>query len=169
MVKSFNYRKLKTQISTDMNRTPYFGAISSFALCVVLAFVNGCSDSGPKLHPVSGTVTLDGQPLANAGVMFFPRGSTLGNACIGMTDTNGKYRLKPEKRSGTGAPEGEFAVTISKMKDPPANAKAGEPAAAETGLEETLSAKYWDSAKTILKATVPTGGATIDFSLTKKP
>ena len=153
-----------------MNRSAYFEAIiCSVTLSVILTFASGCSDSGPKLHPVSGRVTLDGQPLANAGVMFFPRGSTLGNACIGMTDTNGKYILKPEKRNGTGAPEGEFAVTISKMKDPPAKAKAGEPAAAETGLEETLSAKYWDSAKTILKATVPMGGTKIDFSLTKKP
>lgn len=137
-------------------------------LALTVIALTGCGDDGPKLHPVSGTVTLEGKPLEKAGVMFFPRGTTLGNACIGMTDANGKYTLKPENRSGTGAPEGEFAVTISKMKDPPPT-KPGESAPAETGLEETLSPKYWDSAQSILKAKVPAGGGSIDFSLKKKP
>ncbi|MGE0758895.1 MAG: hypothetical protein AB7O38_17870, partial [Pirellulaceae bacterium] len=124
----------------------------------------GCGDDGPELHPVSGTVTLEGKPLANAGVMFFPRGTTRGNTCVAMTDADGKYTLKPENRSGEGAPEGTFAVTISKMKDPPA-AAGDQPAAAETGLEETLSPKYWDSAQSILQATVAPGPNTIDFEL----
>ncbi len=134
----------------------------------LVPFIAGCGDSGPKLHPVSGTVTLEGKPLPNAGVMFFPRGATLGNACVGITDADGKYTLKPEGRGGTGAPEGEFAVTISKMKDPPPG-KPGESAPAETGLEETLSPKYWDSAITILSAKVPAGGTTVDFPLKRRP
>ncbi len=132
----------------------------------LLVLGSGCNSyDGPPLHPVSGTVTLDGQPLANAGVMFLPRGDTRGNACLAMTDASGKYTLKTEEGGMPGAAEGEFAVTISKMKDPP----AGQPAAAETGIEETLSAKYWDSAQTILTAKVPAGGATLDFPLVSNP
>ena len=139
-------------------------------LCLMIAASSGCGDrSGPPLYPVSGVVTLDGKPLANAGVMFLPRGDTRGNACVGLTDKDGKYVLKPERGGGQGAPEGQFAVTISKMKDPPKGAGAGQPAAAETDLDETLSPKYWDSAQTILSAQVPQGGATVDFPLKSKP
>jgi hypothetical protein len=128
----------------------------------------GCNRyDGPPLHPVNGTVTLDGKPLANAGVMFLPRETTRGNACLGITDASGKYVLKPERGGGEGCQEGTFAVTISKMKDPPP--AAGEVAAAETGTEETLPARYWDSAHTVLSAKVPAGGASIDFQLDSKP
>ena len=139
-------------------------------VALTLAFsLVGCGDpNAPPLYPVTGTVTLDGQPLAGAGVMFFPREQTRGNACVGMTDAAGKYTLKPERTGGSGAPEGVFAVTISKMKDPPATA-AGQPAAAETDLDETLSPKYWDSAQSILSAKVPKGGANIDFPLVSRP
>ena len=142
----------------------------SFVALVSLLALAGCGDpNAPPLHPVSGTVTLDGKPLAGAGVMFLPRDDTRGNACVGLTDASGKYTLKPERASGTGAPEGTFAVTISKMKDPPAAAAPDQPPAAETGNEETLSPKYWDSVQTILKAQVPQGGATIDFELKSNP
>jgi hypothetical protein len=130
---------------------------------------SGCGERNDVPHyPVSGIVTLDGKPLAGAGVMFLPRGETRGNACVALTDGEGKYSLKPERGGGTGAPEGEFAVTISKMKDPPPGTGSG-PAAAETGFDETLSPKYWDSAQTILSAHVPQGGATIDFPLKSRP
>src|SRR5687767_4357332 len=65
---------------------------------LLLAVVGGCETyDGPPLYPVSGTVTLDGKPLANAGVMYLPRGSTRGNACLGITDASGKYVLKAER------------------------------------------------------------------------
>jgi len=144
--------------------------LRSWFVSLASVVIFGCGDpNAPPLHPVSGTVTLDGKPLANAGVMFLPRGDTRGNACVGLTDPSGKYTLKPERTSGTGAPEGKFAGTISKMKDPPAGATPDQPAAAETGFDETLSAKYWDSVQTILEAEVPAGGKTIDFALKSKP
>jgi hypothetical protein len=128
----------------------------------------GCNRyDGPPLYPVTGTVTLDGKPLPGAGVMFVPRGETRGNASLGLTDVNGKYTLKAEQGGYPGVPEGEFAVVISKLKD---SAPAGEElAAAQTSNEETLSAKYWDSAQSILTAKVPQGGATVDFPLVSNP
>lgn len=148
-------------------RKPFVGGL---LLGIAVLAGSGCRDPNlPVLYPVSGTVTLDGKPLSNAGVMFLPRGNTRGNACVGMTDENGKYILTSERDGGAGAPEGEFDVTISKMKDPPAGASPDQPAPAETGLEETLSPKYWDSAQTILTAQVPKGGTTINFELKSKP
>ena len=48
--------------------------IGSIGLCVGLALlVGGCGDGGPPMGKVSGTVTLDGQPLAGAEVEFAPQ------------------------------------------------------------------------------------------------
>src|SRR5215210_2304472 len=41
-------------------------------LVVLLAALAGCGKSGPQIAPVHGHVTLDGQPLMNADVMFQP-------------------------------------------------------------------------------------------------
>jgi hypothetical protein len=114
-------------------------------------------------------VTLDGKPLAQAGIMFLPRGNTLGGVCLGMTDARGQYTLRPERGTGAGAPVGEFAVTVSKMRQLAATKSVGQPSAAETGSDETLSAKYWDSSLTVLSARIPEGGTTVDFALRSRP
>lgn len=56
-------------------------------------FLIGCSytpDDMPKLAPVSGVVTLDGQPLPDAEILFQPKS---GRASTGMSDENGEYTL----------------------------------------------------------------------------
>jgi hypothetical protein len=66
-------------------------------LLAIVATAAGCSSSYP-LAPVSGVVTLDGKPLAEARVAFQPR-SPAGQANAGpgsyaKTDDAGRYRLK---------------------------------------------------------------------------
>lgn len=56
----------------------------------------GCGDSGSNA-PVSGVVTLDGNPLSGIRVTFFPEAAT-GNAAPGpystaVTDSEGKFSL----------------------------------------------------------------------------
>jgi hypothetical protein len=66
---------------------------STFLLGLVL--IAGCG--GPKLASVSGTVTLDGQPLANASVTFQPMGEgnlNPGQGSYAKTDQNGNYTLE---------------------------------------------------------------------------
>ncbi|WP_254053624.1 carboxypeptidase-like regulatory domain-containing protein [Singulisphaera sp. GP187] len=85
---------------------------------VVLAVVSGCSKSdvegtadGPdfsNLVPVSGVVTLNGEPLAGAVVTFLPPQWSPG---IGETDAKGEYSLSSSGRPGL-AP-GEYKVAIS--------------------------------------------------------
>ena len=77
------------------------------ATCCVLA---GCG--GPKLLPVSGVVTLDGQPVAGAGVMFLP--ADKGPATGGTTDATGKFELSTTNRRGI-AP-GRYRVTVTKRE-----------------------------------------------------
>ena len=67
-------------------RTLSVGLVSCALLAVTLA---GCPTGGrevPDLVPVSGTVTLDGEPLAGASLMF-------GGVAYGDTDASGRYEL----------------------------------------------------------------------------
>jgi len=78
--------------------------------------VAGCGSSG-KVAPVSGTVTLDGKPLANARVVFQPIGSpgkpNAGMGSTGDTDANGKYTLKTVDTDQSGAVVAKHSVIIS--------------------------------------------------------
>jgi hypothetical protein len=129
----------------------------------------GCSKRPnlPQQFPVSGTIMLDGKPLAGAGIMFLPRGETRGNGAMAMTDPKGKYTLKTD-HGGPGAPEGEYAVTISKVVNRDGTPYVPNPNVAEAGERETLPGTYSNSMNTVLTATVPKGGNTINFELKSK-
>lgn len=57
-----------------------------------LALCAGCGGRDlPDLAPVSGTVTLDGQPLSGVLVSFYPQSG--GRPGTGVTDEQGHYEL----------------------------------------------------------------------------
>ena len=58
-------------------------------------------------------VTLDGQPVADAGVMFLPVDSREGPPASGTTDAEGRFTLITANRP-EGAPIGSHRVAISK-------------------------------------------------------
>src|SRR5439155_21810734 len=76
---------------------PAMTSARAWALAAAVLITTGCG-SGNKVVPVSGTVTLDGKPLANAHVAFqpeAPKGSqNAGVGSYGVTDASGKYTLK---------------------------------------------------------------------------
>ena len=81
----------------------------SLLLCsIALAAITGCGGGGDKYDrlPFSGTVTLDGQPLASGYVMFVPKSGqpTQSTAMI----TGGKFEVP--KKAGTVA--GKYSVAI---------------------------------------------------------
>ena len=80
--------------------------------CFLIATV-GCGKY--SLSPVSGTVTLDGKPLADASVSFTPaeRGANLPQS-TGKTDQAGKYSLRLVEDDTTGAVLGKHQVIIAK-------------------------------------------------------
>lgn len=137
----------------------------------VLLMFGGCgggrSADLPKLVPVSGTVTLDGKPVAGASVNFVPAGKTRGGMCYGMTDDNGRYELLAGDRQ-KGAPAGEFRVTCSKWirADGSPFTSDGTQSPEMAGAKQMLASRYSDQARTELKATVPDTGGTFDFALT---
>lgn len=81
----------------------------------VAALVIGCGESGPKLVPVTGTVTHNGKPLEGAAVSFFPDLSTNKEARAGedVTGPSGNYKVMTKGRSGL-AP-GKYHVVVSKL------------------------------------------------------
>jgi hypothetical protein len=78
---------------------------------LLLTFIGGCGGgvADPKLVPVQGKVTLDGQPLPNAIVSFIPDKGPPSGA---ITDAEGKYEMR-FKSGAHGAVVGTHSVTIS--------------------------------------------------------
>jgi len=131
----------------------WFACSLGMAALVCLA---GCG--GPE-HPdvgrVSGVVTLDGQPLAEATVMFQP---TQGRASIATTDSAGKYSLT-YLDGVPGALLGSHKVII-RTEVP---GEDGQPPI----VKEKLPKRY--HAQTELTAEVKPGSNTINFDLTSQP
>jgi hypothetical protein len=78
-----------------------------------LAAVCGCGPKSPSTIPVSGTVTLNGAPVAGAAVMFMPRFE--GRPALAVTDETGRFTLTTF-HTGDGAMPGEHAVTVTLNK-----------------------------------------------------
>ncbi len=151
-----------------------------FALAVLPLAVlplAGCGDSGAdyskvELLAVSGKVTLDGQPLADAVVTF---DSPDGQFAYGLTDAGGGYslRLDTEKSGCTPGPKTVRISTTRKIiglnaTESDVSAEVGE-GNAESGrgaVADKVPARY--NAKSELKADVSASQRTFDFALQSK-
>jgi len=98
-------------------KTPYW------LLGVALVAAPGCTQA-PKIAPVSGVVTLNGKPLANATVAFSPIAKEgaidAGDGSAGKTNAQGEFTLTTS-RGAPGAWVGKHRVRISVMVNPPAD------------------------------------------------
>lgn len=130
-----------------------------------IALLVGCGGEF-QMAPVSGVVTLDGEPLANASLYFQPQrtgsGPIVGPPSIGVTDEEGRFRLRAQTND-TGAVVGEHRVSIStfesRMVDPQNSDRV------EVVSEERVPPRY--RAPSQLTFTVPSGGADdANFELT---
>jgi hypothetical protein len=79
-----------------------------------LLFLAGCG--GGTFPSVTGTVTLDGQPLSGAVVVFNPDGG--GQVATGVTNSSGKFTMGT-LRQGDGVRPGKYRVTITKTAERP--------------------------------------------------
>ncbi len=74
----------------------------------------GCSNSRSDLARVSGVVTLDGQPLPSATLVFQPEAN--GPASFGITDETGRYTML-YKPGVFGAVAGRHKVKITTFQE----------------------------------------------------
>ena len=76
-------------------------------------FTAGCSPKAAKVHPVQGRIVVAGKPVARALVTFHPEIPTDEKAIhpSAEVDADGNFRLT-SFRSGDGAPEGQYRVSV---------------------------------------------------------
>lgn len=163
-------------------RRPLSALLSTMGALSLITLA-GCSNNPvdyPDTAPVTGTVTLDGQPVEGATVAFVPSEGG-GRPSSGKTDANGKYELY---YTGTirGATLGSHLVGITKMiSDPDYAPSANDLRMMKAMAEEmgdspedhqppapqvnSLPERYSGSASE-LSADVKSGKNTFDFDLT---
>jgi hypothetical protein len=139
------------------------------ALLTLLAFLaaSGCN-RGPALAPVEGTVRMNGRPLANVQVEFWPEAS--GARSTGLTDKDGRYQLTYDGKQA-GAAVGPHRVLLYDLQvygeNPlPRGGRRNKDADVTPVRASRFPASYSDSVKTPLKREVGASPNVIDLEVT---
>lgn len=136
-----------------------FPALAGALFILCLASISGCGSR--ETVPVSGVVRLNGQPVADAGIVFHPE---VGPLASGVTDSSGRYSLSTG--SADGARPGEYRVTIEKVII--TGVREDETIAPEgIKTQYIVPQRYADRKTTDQKASVGGSGGTFDFELKK--
>lgn len=126
--------------------------------------LSGCGgQAGPRTYPVTGTVTQDGKPLADAAITFHPVGQ--GQPAAAKSDAAGRYQ--------TSALPGRYRVTIAKFvseQQTGAAASSGEyqeeaPETTPAPSRNILPAKYADPGTSGIEVEVKAGDNNFDFRI----
>ena len=155
--------------------TPCRGRRFAVWLPVLVLTQAGC---GPTVT-VKGVVTLDGNPLPGATVLFVPEAGGAGRPASGLSDDAGHFRLTTY-RPGDGAVPGTYRVVVTKtegMSTPPGPDHASKArfrdhrkrSEARRHRKPALPAVYGDPETTTLRCTVPPDRpVTVELSSTSK-
>ncbi|QDT66449.1 Ig-like domain-containing protein [Calycomorphotria hydatis] len=131
-----------------------------FAICALqLALFCGCGGTNdlPELATVTGMVSLDGEPVTNATVVFRP---DQGRPSVGKTDDNGQFTLQ-YTHDTDGAMLGNHEVSISTYSE---YVEPGDDKVIFT--PETIPEIY--NQQSTLTRTVEAGANEFTFELTSK-
>jgi hypothetical protein len=80
---------------------------------VILAALSGCGRSDRvAVYPVEGKLTMNGQPLAGAQVVFHPQTRDKVLPARGTTDSRGNFRLTTYDAQD-GAAAGTYSITVA--------------------------------------------------------
>ncbi len=136
-------------------------ATALWATALTIATCGGCNP-GERLYPVSGTVTVNGQPAAGAQVTFYPAGQSGLHVVpsTGIVAADGTFTLSTNGKAG--APAGQYEVTIiwpeerqSKAASKLPEGYIGEMGRSDDGLAaDRLQGRYADRQKSPLRAAV---------------
>ncbi len=122
----------------------------------------GVGSDAPPIAPVSGIVTVKGQPKADLNVVFHPEAG--GRPATGTTGPDGKFTLTT-LNTGDGAPVGTNKVTVSGGAAQQDWGQDGPPMPGMPGYDKWMQSqkaafdpKYADPEKSGLMYTVPDEG-----------
>ena len=132
---------------------------TAIAAAALLTF-SGCGDG---LAHVSGSVTLDGNPLRGGdgvrGTVYFQPVSDTGTAAVGILDEEGQYRLSSGSREGV--EPGQYVVTCTATEIIPPTSPGGTPSG-----KRTTPQKYASARTSGFQFTVEPGGNECNLALT---
>jgi len=133
------------------------------ALVAILLVALALAGCGSEFVPVEGTVLLDGQPLADAQVLFLPKSS--GRPATGRTDAAGKFKLTTD-RQGDGAKPGEYNVGVTALKI--SYGPSGEGGEQSEQQRWLAPQRYSKPAESGLSATIRSNSPTPKLELTSR-
>ena len=117
----------------------------------LLFVANGCAKPGPKVYPVSGSVTLDGQPLSEGTVYF-------------KTIATGEIDALPVKAgqfAGKAAEGNRRVEVVAYRSIPVAGQMGGE-------VQESLIARRFNIDSTLTAEVTAAGPNTFEFAVAAK-
>jgi hypothetical protein len=170
-VRSFLVSRRRTQnrnrcLMSRLNLLSRFSRIGLPLLAgIVLVGLAGCSGGTGKLNPVEGDVTVDGVPLSDGEIAFFPEGE--GKKAFSITGkvANGKYKMTTNGKDGV--PAGKYKVTVNTIVAKPTGTgdaisnPTPVPGGGAPQQQRKAAEKYETPAQTPLMVEVPGG----DFNL----
>lgn len=145
------------------------GAVAGLLAALALAGCGGKKEEGSG-RPVTGKVTYNGQPVADATVTFVGPA----NSAFGRTDAEGNFKLRTTV--GEKVPLGDYQVTVMKTDTPPAPPASMNPeeyrppdpnAPPPPEPKDLVPAKYKNPTTSLLTASVKDSGENkFEFPLT---
>jgi hypothetical protein len=131
----------------------------------------GCFGSKREAYEVTGTVTLNGQPLEFVQVEFWPEVSG-GIRSTGTTDAEGKFTLKTDDGLATGASPGRHKVALRDkwhMQDDYLS-EGGDWVDMSKGRKSRIHSKYYNPDSSDITAEVVAGQVNnFEFTPDKNP
>lgn len=142
-----------------------------FAVVVLAGVLSGCGESetaAPEvLVPVTGSVTVDGEPAGGVSLSFVPQSGTSGAGGFAATDDQGQFTVK--HRSGeVGIEPGTYKVTMSRMLTPDGNPVPAGESAMDHNATESLPEQYTTADNSPFETEVAQGMEPAAYEVTTK-
>ncbi|MCA9165571.1 MAG: hypothetical protein KDA62_21425 [Planctomycetales bacterium] len=138
------------------------------AALLLMAVVTGCSSRRePEIietHPITGTVTYRGKPLANILVIFHPAKGQ-GRPGASRTDANGHFPCPTTHRESDGVIPGQHTVTIANLQPTVADSAVATSSTGGSTPQVKFPAKYEEVATSPLKVDVAQPDQVVEFEL----